>query len=415
MNSPARVTHKTDDRSVGDMKDVTRYDIGSLTPAQRTDEGYIITTGILASPGVYPYRRADGTVVHELIDEEELFRGDSMTTAERKPLTLQHPPEMVTPENVREYQVGDISDIRREDGQLAASIAVRDAKAIAAIERGVRQLSVGYRCNLDETPGVWRGQRYDARQVGRRVNHVAIVEHGRHGRRASLRMDAADATQEPARLEAQEDGARNDGDASTAVPPQATLHRKVMAKVKIDGVEYEFSDAATAQAMAKVAAERNDAREALKQAAEQAKTLAADKDRLDGEKTALQAQVDQLNERNDAVDINARVAVRMDLLGVAAKAKVEGADKLDDAGIRKAVIAATYPKTKLDGFSDEKIEGMFIAARDQVERADSSNALRGTFVPKTDGGLAAPTDFDARMDAAQKSYIKSRKIGSEKE
>ena len=39
-----------------------------------------------------------------------------------------------------------------------------------------RELSCGYYCDLDETPGEYEGQRYDARQRNIRGNHLALVE-----------------------------------------------------------------------------------------------------------------------------------------------------------------------------------------------------------------------------------------------
>src|SRR5574337_242989 len=49
------------------------------------------------------------------------------------------------------------------------------------IENGKKELSIGYRCLYELTPGVYNGQRYDAIQRCIRGNHVALVTEGRAG------------------------------------------------------------------------------------------------------------------------------------------------------------------------------------------------------------------------------------------
>lgn len=54
---------------------------------------------------------------------------------------------------------------------------------------GLRELSLGYSLDLDETPGVWNGQPYDAIQRNIRINHLALVEKARAGEQARLNID----------------------------------------------------------------------------------------------------------------------------------------------------------------------------------------------------------------------------------
>jgi hypothetical protein len=49
------------------------------------------------------------------------------------------------------------------------------------IESDKRELSCGYRCRYDMTPGTWNGQRYDGVQRDIRGNHLALVKEGRMG------------------------------------------------------------------------------------------------------------------------------------------------------------------------------------------------------------------------------------------
>lgn len=50
-----------------------------------------------------------------------------------------------------------------------------------AIENGKKELSLGYECAYDWTPGVFEGQPYDAIQRKLRGNHLALVREGRMG------------------------------------------------------------------------------------------------------------------------------------------------------------------------------------------------------------------------------------------
>ena len=74
--------------------------------------------------------------------------------------------------------------------------AQRREQFTAAVEAGKHQLSVGYHADLDETPGSWRGERYDAVQRNIRGNHLAIVDQGRAGPAAAIRID----TKEPVHM-----------------------------------------------------------------------------------------------------------------------------------------------------------------------------------------------------------------------
>lgn len=65
------------------------------------------------------------------------------------------------------------------------------------IDGGKKELSCGYRCTYDFSPGVWNGQRFDAVQRNIRGNHIALVERGRMGPEIAVldqfAMDAKDA------------------------------------------------------------------------------------------------------------------------------------------------------------------------------------------------------------------------------
>jgi len=68
-----------------------------------------------------------------------------------------------------------------EDGVLYGNIKTFSDSLAELIDAGKRELSAGYRCRWDFTPGVFEGQSYDAVQRQIRGNHLALVKEGRMG------------------------------------------------------------------------------------------------------------------------------------------------------------------------------------------------------------------------------------------
>jgi hypothetical protein len=180
---------------------VTRYDRGvaALLPAETTPEGYLLVEGIVARPGVYVYRRPDGSTHRELIPLTTLADAASASTLARKPVTLAHPDAPVTPNTVGVVGVGDVGEevTVLDTGHVRVRFAVRRADAIAAVRSGVVELSPGYDVEIEVAPGVdptWGP--YDAIQRRRSYNHLAIVDAARGGAVCRLRIDSEDALME---------------------------------------------------------------------------------------------------------------------------------------------------------------------------------------------------------------------------
>lgn len=64
---------------------------------------------------------------------------------------------------------------------LRANIKILSESLKGTIKKGKIELSPGYRCKYEHTPGVWQGQHYDAVQRNIRGNHLALVAEGRTG------------------------------------------------------------------------------------------------------------------------------------------------------------------------------------------------------------------------------------------
>jgi hypothetical protein len=162
-----------------------------------THEGYVRTLGRIAKPGIMVYRDASGKVTRELVPQSTLEDPEFLASLENKPLTVEHPPVMLTPENIGEYRKGMVlAPVRFEGGYVVAPIQVDDAAAIAAMKAGKVELSPGYEVDLDPTPGVdpVYGP-FDATQAKRYGgNHTALCDKARGG--ADIRLLRTDSAVE---------------------------------------------------------------------------------------------------------------------------------------------------------------------------------------------------------------------------
>lgn len=158
----------------------------------RTPEGYLLIEGVpLARTGMMIYGPdelglppgPDGLVYIER-DADEVFRPETIASANGKDLVNDHPSEDVSPENWRELSHGTLMNPRRgsgvEDDFLIGDILVKSKEGIELIESGKVELSMGYDSGYVMT-GPGRG-----RQKNIIYNHVALVDKGRCGPRCSI-------------------------------------------------------------------------------------------------------------------------------------------------------------------------------------------------------------------------------------
>lgn len=361
------------------MSEVIRYDGSRLGKAKRTSQGFVKLDARLSRTGVLEYRLADGTVRRELRLPEEVFHADALATAEAGlPVTVGHPRDSVNPTNVKTLKVGQSIRDASPEGQryLAAKLQIEDAQAIAKIDSGeLEELSCGYTVKLDNTPGVWNGQPYDAIQRCVRLNHVALLPRGqgRSGGEVGLRLDAQDSTS------------------------AYSLAKEPTMIIKFDEAEHEVSEAVAPlvtqlQETLKTNETRIQELTALLAASEAKVTAAAviepvkqDSKDLDAKLGAAEARADQaekaLQDAKEAAQaaLDSRVDARVELI-TAAK-KVLGQDfkhqGMADRAIREAVLAKAGQRC--DGKSDGWVEGAF----DQVTQghSGSTDSLRNVVVP----------------------------------
>lgn len=188
---------------VADSQNVQRFDFSQIGQnVKKTPQGFLRIPAYLTRTGIFEYVTADGSVVREFRPADEVFKNDSLATFVGAPITDLHPeingqPVSVDPTNAKRLQVGFVGENIKQDGDfVSAMLTITDKSMIDAIERGDRrEISNGYSCSIEHTPGEYNGQRYDCIQRNIVGNHVAIgpKNWGRAGPQVALKLDSRDA------------------------------------------------------------------------------------------------------------------------------------------------------------------------------------------------------------------------------
>lgn len=360
-----------------------RFDVGTLKNVQKTPQGGFRVDAALTRTGIFKYTQHDGSVVNELRPGEEVFAAESLATLPDAPVTVGHPGDSVSPDNHNEHAQGHVRDVRKDGELLAANVVIQGRRAIQAIEGGIREVSCGYTCRIDETPGVLpSGERYDRVQRGIRYNHVALVDEGRAGPQVRLRLDS--------------DGNQN------------ATKENTMKVERIDGVEYEIGTPAHAHAVKqhdeKLAAR---ASELAKQSAELTKQTAR-ADAAEADKAKIATQVAELS---NPARLDAAVTARATLLEQArgilgAECKLDGKS---EGEIKAEIVAKVYPTLKLDASDAVRTATLFeaaiLSADKRIDAATSSVLAALVPAASVPGAPVKPTDIAdrARLDMLERS------------
>lgn len=155
---------------------------------------YEVKDNPLSSVGVFPYlgksigpNAADPNKIYNVLrPEEELSDPECIESFKLVPWIDEH--KMLGSEEVgltpaeRKGVHGTTGqEIYFQKGRLYGNLKIFSDGMANVIDAGKRELSLGYRCVYDPTPGIWNGQHYDFIQRKIRGNHVALVSEGRMG------------------------------------------------------------------------------------------------------------------------------------------------------------------------------------------------------------------------------------------
>lgn len=161
------------------------------------EDGALLANARVARTGIQTYAgfevgRPTVDVVRVYRPGREVFSDATLASFAHRPVTNDHPDELVTAETWKDVAVGQTAgDVLAEERFIRIPLMVSDADAIADIQGGKRELSAGYTCDLVFQDGVTEsGEAYDAIQTNIRANHVAIVRRGRAGEEVRIGDDA---------------------------------------------------------------------------------------------------------------------------------------------------------------------------------------------------------------------------------
>ena len=378
------------------------------TQFKKTPEGFLQGRAVLTNVGVFPYRQPDGSVRWELRPPEEVFKDSTMESLRGKPITNEHPTELVTPETYRDVAVGSIGDtISRDEYNLVGFLTINDAEAIAAIEKGKRGLSCGYTVKVitDEKsydtidwdgkpakktypcPGVWNGVPYDAIQTDMENNHLSVVDRGRAGDAARIRVDGEmvfgldhRTTHNPSEKEPNMKKLKLDNGLEYDVPPEVA-------------VAFEATKEKVAALSGEVTTLKGDA----------AKTVDAHRAEIaakDEKLATMQATID-----GEGARVDAAIKSRASLLTAAAQHQIELKGDESAHQIRVAVLKKLRPTARIDGESETFVENYFRIAMDeavvdkgnQESLSDNPTGGAGGSGTHTDAGDHATRRYTARQ------------------
>lgn len=165
----------------------------TISPNQiETGEGFLICRNVpIARTGSMDYLESEinpagssSKMVKVLRSPEEVFSEAALSSFEGKPVTNEHPPELLTPETYSLYAKGHAQNVRKGvgewEGHMVADLHIQDEALIREVQEGKREISCGYDCNWSDN-GDGTYSQHDIRG-----NHVAVVTRGRAGKNVAI-------------------------------------------------------------------------------------------------------------------------------------------------------------------------------------------------------------------------------------
>lgn len=436
-----------------------RYDSIPLGETYFTPEGYLIDHPILTRVGIFEYKNPDGSIRRELRLPEEVFAPESLASYKGKPVILTHEAGMIDSDNVQQEQIGTILSEGMQDGDnVRAQIIIHDARKL---DYGLRELSLGYSLDLEEVPGEWQGQPYDAIQRNIRVNHLALVEKARAGDSARLNIDGEDTQAEKGgnTMSKRKDGLTPEEIAQLVEEYKKRKEQRMQgqqpdnqpaadAEGEEDTPENQDEGEETAADPVQEVKENRDRRDAAGdcETMDEANGMIAQQD-ADIQKlldfiAQLQAKIDfdeasesetkaennadeegaegasQEEKKEESVNmdsIDAYVSQKIELIRLGDKLHMDGIDAMKPMDAKKAIIKKVNPNIRLDGKDKAYIDAMYditkesIGKRKGVDYQRQQMQMRGDGMEK--GARKAP---DAQSAAAKRAGMIARMDGTDK-
>jgi hypothetical protein len=283
------------------------------THRAKTAEGYLVALGIpVARTGYQIYKASElqlqdvppNTPISVYRDAKEVFDPATIASFEGKTITSPHPPQFLTPDNDRTYNLGHAQNVRKGDvlpnGEqaLVADLVIKDSRLIGYIETGAMdEISCGYNYSLAPIKDEKSGEvKYAMREI--RGNHIAIVPSGRAG--SSVRVLDANP----------EGGSEMEGEKVGALKEFTEFFKSLGLRLTASDSKSETVEAQEEQArkskelrMRQMDAEEEEKKKEEKEAAEakKAKDAEEEKEKKDT-KDAMDALTKQVSKLTDALE-----------------------------------------------------------------------------------------------------------------
>lgn len=355
---------------------LTRYDTAPINRiTQDAQTGFVHITNVpIACVGVFPYIKADNSVEMEAKLPTELLSEGTVSSANSKPITDNHPDELVTQVNARNYMKGfTATNAHVENDKLKVDMTITDKSLIDEINKGKQELSIGFETEVVPKKGEYKGVAYDSVQRNIRINHVAVVEQGRAGHSVRLLGDSAEMIEQ----DAQKKGKRMD-----------------TTKVRLDGADVTVATA-DADKIIKLDADNADKAKKIAELEAQIEEKKKELDELKGKSEEEKKNADEAQAKADAAEkelnslkkeysgdaMHKAVNDRLNLVG---KVKPYLGDSYDfngktDKQLKLDTITALDSSIDLKDKSDDYINAYFDAAL-QAKNAPRVNGYGGSEV-----------------------------------
>ena len=436
------------------LQRVTRLDSIKVDETYYTNEGFLIDHPIVTTVGIFEYMNPDGSIRRELRLPEEVFAPESLESYKGKPIIVTHRAGRVTTDNVEKETIGTMLTAAVKDGEnVRVEIVIHNTDAL---KTGLRELSLGYDLDLDETPGEWNGQPYDAIQRNIRVNHLALVSAARAGEQARLNIDEkenltggpemeqnkTDSGLSPEELEeaiadfiAKKNAATTstdsntatgdttpapDGEVTTTVNPEEQANDEdVVQSVKERRDRRDAETASNSKETALETITQQDADidailkliEQLRAKSDFADANADSNDTSNTDCGTVQKDGDESKSQSlnlDSAAIDRLVASKIDVIRTADQLHLDGVDVMSVKDGKKTVIKSVYPDMRLDGKSDDYIDALFDLTKQKIKSDNGTDKQRKQMFNKD---TAAEEQTVTGADAARNRMIEKQKNG----
>ena len=352
---------------------LTRYDTAPINRiTQDAQTGFVHITNVpIACVGVFPYMKADNSVEMEAKLPTELLSEGTVSSANSKPITDNHPDELVTQVNARNYMKGfTATNAHVENDKLKVDMTITDKSLIDEINKGKQELSIGFETEVVPKKGEYKGVAYDSVQRNIRINHVAVVEQGRAGHSVRLLGDSAEMIEQ----DAQKKGKRMDTTKVRLDGADVTVATADADKI----IKLDADNADKAKKIAELEAQIEEKKKELDELKGKSEEEKKNADEAQAKADAAEKELDSLKKEYSGDAMQKAVNDRLNLVG---KVKPYLGDSYDfngktDKQLKLDTITALDSSIDLKDKSDDYINAYFDAAL-QAKNAPRVNGYGG--------------------------------------